>query len=148
MGNCSGSFVTASRLHRDVGTGADEVRVGAAVGAGASSVNRCQFVSGNGYSGTLGPTHLPIHAHAHMHTCTHAHGLRARPPTRTGSRGGVAFDGVAGYPYYQADAAPPLQNLGLRTLLPPSDNVGICHLVIRLCQLSERLLCSRHGFFG
>ena len=62
--------------------------------------------------------------------------------------GGVTFDGGVGYPSAQADAATPLQNLGFRTFLPPSDNVGICHLVIRLCQLSERLLCSRHGFFG
>ena len=64
------------------------------------------------------------------------------------SRGGVTFDGGVGYPSAQADAATPLQNLGFRTFLPPSDNVGICHLVIRLCQLSECLLCSGHGFFG
>ena len=80
----------------------------------------------------------------HMYTYTCARELAIL----AGLEGGVTFDGGVGYPSAQADAAPPLQNLGLRTLLPPSDNVSICHLVIRLCQLSERLLCSRHGFFG
>lgn len=83
-----------------------------------------------------------MHAHAHVR-------MRARARHLSQTRGGgVAFDGGAGYPLAQADAATPLQNLGFGTLLTPSDNVGICHLVIRLCQLSERLLCSCHGFFG
>ena len=98
--------------------------------------------SDNGYSRTHS-----THTRTCVCTCTRTH-ARASSPSKPASRGGVTFDGGAGYPSAQADAAIPLQNLGFRTFLPPSDNVGICHLVIRLCQLSECLLCSGHGFFG